>query len=176
MPMGVSYQPGADIPFDQGTGGSRVRGVAPQEAVRLLNLRIPQSRTAGAGGLAPLPLLNAAGGGGSDLDMLLKALMAAFGGGGGGRGGAQATPRVVPGINDPSGGGAVLQGPGPYPQIPPDTPLDSTGRTIGNGGFAGGLLAKGQPQLQGPPTPQFPTGPSPNYFGGKGSNFIEPLF
>lgn len=163
MPLGVSYQPGTDVQFDQGTGGNvrGVRGVSPQEAVRLLSLRIPQNRTAGASGLAPLPLLNAAGGGGSDLDTLLKALLQAFGQGGrgtgsgmGSMGGAQATPRVVPGF----GGQGEFPGPvaDPTSQVSPDQLnqlLDTDlggGRTLrAGGGFAGNHWKNQQMPTQG---------------------------
>jgi hypothetical protein len=86
------------------------QGVAPQEAIRTLSLRVPQTQS--VPGIAPLPLLNASGGGGTDLDMLLAALMKAFGQGGRGpqsmaagggpgpmaapQGGSMAPPRITP--------------------------------------------------------------------------------
>lgn len=71
--MGFSYQPSA------GTGSPDRTATNPQTAVRLLNLRVP--RVVGPNAPIPGQLLNAPGGGPSDLNTLLKALMASFGGG-----------------------------------------------------------------------------------------------
>jgi hypothetical protein len=108
MPDGIGYryQPGANEALLQrgGNGGSPT--TAPQTAIRTLSLRVPQTQS--VPGLSPLPLLNATGGGGSDLDMLLAALLKAFGGGGGmGQGPSRpnaqgAPPRIIPGIDDPT--------------------------------------------------------------------------
>jgi hypothetical protein len=76
--LGYRYQPGQtplkELPLVGGTPGKP----SPQEAVRVLSLRIPKREAPGA--IAPLPLLQAQGGGqGSGLEMLLQALMASFG-------------------------------------------------------------------------------------------------
>lgn len=114
MPEGIgySYQPGRqDTPLQRGeTSGGR-NTTAPQQAIRTLSLRVPQTQS--VPGIAPLPLLNAAGGGGSDLDMLLNALLKAFGPGAmpGAAGLAAPSsvaggpPRVRPGFEDPQAGG-----------------------------------------------------------------------
>jgi hypothetical protein len=110
--IGTRYQPFADTQLQPGAGGGRSHGVAPQEAIRTLSLRVPQTQS--VPGISPLPLLNAGGGGGTDLDMLLAALMKAFSQGGGGArqlgggpgsggfqagpmGGPAAPPRITPG-------------------------------------------------------------------------------
>lgn len=76
MPIGTSYQPTAQ-PMDQGQGAMR-RAITPQEAVRILSLRLPKNPQN-----APIPkqLLTSAGGGAtSSLTQLLRALMQAGGG------------------------------------------------------------------------------------------------
>lgn len=117
MPPGIGYsfQPGSqDTPLEQ--RGQNGQGVAPQHAIRTLSLRIPQ--TTSVPGIAPLPLLNARGGGGSDLDMLLMALLKAFSGTGGGQPGTQSFQ--VPGLQ--SGGG------GTPPRVTPIDPTDPAAR------------------------------------------------
>jgi len=164
MEIGTRYQPFADTQMQAG-GGGRGQGVAPQEAIRTLSLRVPQTQS--VPGIAPLPLLNASGGGGTDLDMLLEALMRAFSQGGRGRplgggagfqagptSGGAPSPRIVPGLDDVSP--SPLQ-PAPSPPAwgpPPDWagggqdalgPTNPTGRDPrGNGGIIGGVL-KGRP-------------------------------
>lgn len=72
MPLigGKSYQPGLSP-----SGGQRP-APAPQEAVNILNLRLPKSAPT-----APIPstLLTAQGGGGTSLNALLQMLMQSFG-------------------------------------------------------------------------------------------------
>ena len=105
--IGFRFQPGADSRMQPRNGEAQGTTV-PQESIRTLSLRVPQTQS--VPGIAPLPLLNATGGGGSDLDMLLRALLRAFGpsalqgdmsrGPGGGR---IAAPRVTPGyVPDPN--------------------------------------------------------------------------
>lgn len=79
MPIGgYSYQPGAQAMPQQ--GGSP-RALSPQEAVRILSLRLPKHPQNSP---VPAALLNSAGGGGSpDLTALLRALMQARSDGGG---------------------------------------------------------------------------------------------
>jgi hypothetical protein len=74
--FGVRYQPGADAPPFTSEREQHSQTTVPQQAIRTLSLRVPQ--TTSVPGIAPLPLLNAAGGGGTDLDMLLMALLKAF--------------------------------------------------------------------------------------------------
>lgn len=125
MPPGIgfSFQPGSqDTPL-QPRNGQGGQGTAPQQAIRTLSLRVPQTQS--VPGIAPLPLLNAQGGGGSDLSMLLMALMKAFGGGGGGMGvpGMSTPPRIRPvDPNDPMGRTGPEPAPGPRPSIPRDFP------------------------------------------------------
>lgn len=84
MPIGTSYQPTAPMP------GTQARPqLSPQEAVKMLSLRLPKSPQN-----LPVPaqLLNAQGGGGAgNLTALLQALMRAA------RGGTPGTREEVPG-------------------------------------------------------------------------------
>jgi hypothetical protein len=96
MNMGFSYQPGQtdQMPGQHGTGQ---RGMTPQEAVKILSLRVPRNAQ---GSPVPLPLLTAAGGGGSDLDQLLRSLTNLMRGGGPGGMSqmGQARPLQAPGV------------------------------------------------------------------------------
>lgn len=83
MPPGIGYS--RDIPLAGESGGAgpqgqgRVGGLSPQEAVRILSLRIPERPAQNA--IAPLPLLLSPGGeaaGAQGLDALLQGLAAAF--------------------------------------------------------------------------------------------------
>lgn len=74
-----------DIPLAGESGGptgggpSTPKGLSPQEAVKLISLRVPERSSAGA--LAPLPLLTSRGSqqaGAGGLDTLIAALMQAF--------------------------------------------------------------------------------------------------
>lgn len=96
MPPGIgfSFQPGAQDGQLQRPKGFDGQGSTPQQAIRTLSLRVPQTQS--VPGMAPLPLLNAQGGGGTDLDMLLMALLQAFGPTGGRAVGGPQTPRVRP--------------------------------------------------------------------------------
>jgi len=169
MAIGTSYQPGADVRFGPQVGpggGPGQQNIAPQEAIRLLSLRTPQSRTAGAGGVAAKGLLNAPGGGGTDLDYLLRALMAAFG--------AQSRAGMVP--------PGMAGGPG-APRVSP-----VGGATSGT--VAGGMTDIPIPPGQMPwggvppagrdlPSPSNPTDLGPGPVGGWGGNpgrNITPLF
>lgn len=131
MPPGIGY--GRDIPLareggangPQGSG--KVGGISPQEAVRILSLRVPERPSASA--LAPLPLLTGAGGraaGAQGLDALIQGLLQAFpqlpnpGGSGNGRG---PDPRVPsfggPGTPSQRGGGGEVPPQAPPPNLPP---------------------------------------------------------
>lgn len=137
--FGFRYQPGAQDTSLQKQGAGGPQTTVPQEAIRTLSLRVPQ--TTSTPGLAPLPLLNAKGGGGSDLDMLLQALLSAFsqGGGGGLSRGGSAAPRIIPGTDDPNGNPG--QGDLGQIQLPPPPPGFMGGNTgIGNTGRPHGPL------------------------------------
>ena len=140
MPIGgFSYQPGAQDNQLQprAGGGQNGQTTVPQQAIRTLSLRVPQAQN--VPGLAPLPLMNARGGGGSDLDMLLTALLRAFGGGALQpnlqRGGSAQAPRIIPGVEEQSGPPVV-------PLPPPNIPRDTSPR--------------GTPPLEPLPTPKIP--------------------
>lgn len=128
MPPGIGYsfQPGGggDTPLDRNQQGAQT--TVPQQAIRTLSLRVPQTQNPRA--VAPLPLLNATGGGGTDLDMLLNALLRAFGpqmaggfSGGPQGGGHPPAPRIRP-IDDVSGNGGW-----PTPDTPPPDPAPPIG-------------------------------------------------
>lgn len=72
MPIGTSYQPGAQTMQTQGTPRAPL---TPQEAVRILSLRLPKNPQNSP---VPAQLLTSAGGGAtSNLAQLLQALMQA---------------------------------------------------------------------------------------------------
>lgn len=134
--MGFSYQPAAG-----GSMGAPDRNAAnPQTAVRLLNLRVP--RVVGPNAPIPGQLLNATGGGPTDLNMLLKALMASFGGG------KQIVGPGGPGIDTGLGTGpmrgpqmgAIAQPPASAPAPPRFVPGTGNGQpTVDTGTAPGGF-------------------------------------
>jgi len=148
-----------DTPLQRGDNGGPATTV-PQQAIRTLSLRVPQ--TTSVPGVAPLPLLNATGGGGTDLDMLLQALLKAFGPNAlttGGPGRSSATPpRIRPPFNDPN---APINIERLASQIPEGRMAELARRTGGNTGFTGG---------RGPMGPMEPIG------GQSGLPNIQPLF
>lgn len=168
MPMGFSFQPGADVSMTggQGQGGRSVP--APTSAVKVLSFRMPKHAPQGA--IAPSALLNASGAGGVQSGglspQLLQMLLSAFSapqGQGGPFGGAQASspsasasfgpPRVTPGDT-----GSPIKYDGPEPQGPIAPPTDFFDRT---GQLGGGL---GQPSGPfGGPAPQTGLDMSPDY-------------
>lgn len=78
MPPGIGYNfaPGNDIQMG-GKGRSGGPSFGPQEAIRMLSLRLPKS--AGPSAIAPSALLNAPGGAGApNLNSILMALVQAF--------------------------------------------------------------------------------------------------
>lgn len=109
MPLGgKSYQPGT-MP---GAGPLRP-GTDPQEAVQILNLRLPKRPMN-----SPIPgsLLTGAGGGGdASLNGLLRALMTAFGGARDGSGTREEVGPSGPGIDTGFGGARSI----PPPRIHP---------------------------------------------------------
>lgn len=152
MPPGIGY--GRDIPIarEGGAGspeGAKIGGISPQEAVRILSLRVPER--ASPTGLAPLPLLQSRGGlgaGAQGLDALLQGLMQAFpqlpqsGGSGLGRGPNPQVPTFGgPGTPPQRGGGGELPPQAPPPNLPPPVirPGDDNPPPGGNpGGESGG--------------------------------------
>jgi hypothetical protein len=78
--IGYSFAPGATSRPNQAGGGSgNGYGISPQEAVRILSLRVPDRPSPTA--IAPLPLLQSPGGaaaGASGLQSMIAALMQAF--------------------------------------------------------------------------------------------------
>ena len=113
MPMGFSFQPGADVSMNGPNGATGRSLPAPTSATKVLSFRMPKQAPMGA--LAPSALLNATGGAGVQsgglspqlLAMLLSAFSAPaqggpFGGGNMGQMSPSGTPsfgppRVVPG-------------------------------------------------------------------------------
>lgn len=165
--MGFSYQPAAG-----GSMGAPDRNAAnPQTAVRLLNLRVP--RVVGPNAPIPGQLLNATGGGPSDLNMLLRALMASFGGGGKqivGPGG----PAADVGLNTagpvrPPQMGSMAPSPNGPPRVRPAVvPYD--GRGEGDYTPVGDWPTQ---QIYPKPTLDRGFGPVPHDLGGRG---VTPLF
>src|SRR3990167_9372355 len=112
MPFGKSFAPGADIPMNGqgGPNGSRPRGLSPQQAVKILSLRVPESLPSNApvnrslltspGGAAPV-----AGGLQSLIQQLIQSFKPAAGAPGGAPG--QTTRMPVPGLQPGMGGGAA---------------------------------------------------------------------
>lgn len=78
--IGYSWQPGATTPGGTGAGGpSGVKGASPQQAVKILSLRVPERPSATQ--IAPQALLTSKGSaaaGAQGLDTLVAALMQAF--------------------------------------------------------------------------------------------------
>jgi hypothetical protein len=162
MPMGFSFQPGADVSMagGQGQGGRSVP--APTSAVKVLSFRMPKHAPQGA--IAPSALLNASGAGGVQsgglspqlLQMLLSAFSAPQGQQGGpfGGGPAQLSPSSSPSFGPPrvtpGDTGSPIKYDGPEPQGPIAPPTDFFDRTQGQ--LGGGL---GQPSGPfGGPSPQ----------------------
>ena len=111
--VGYSFQP-LNQPQTGADGQGRVSGLSPQQAVRLLSLRIPERPS--PTGIAPQALLQARGGagvpGGGDMSALIRALMTMFGGGG-----AVPPPRVRPGLTAPGGPGGPVGPTSPQPGV-----------------------------------------------------------
>lgn len=134
---GIGFQPGQD----KGQGSGTAEPPPLESVVKLLSLRLPS--VVGARGIAPQALLNAPGmagagmSGGMGEQQWLQILQRLLSGQGGGMGpqtmglpGGTADPRIIPGSQKPP-----IEGPFPLP-VPDRSqqPLDSTGRTAGNGG------------------------------------------
>src|SRR5262245_3425844 len=120
MPPGIGY--GRDIPIatEQGAGGAqggRRGGLSPQQAVKILSLRVPERPTPGA--LAPLPLLTAPGGdaaGAADIIDLIGSIIGNAPGGGGVPGsglpgGPPPMGPMLPSMPGPSAGPSSFQTP-----------------------------------------------------------------
>lgn len=161
MPEGIGYrfQIGANGNREDENGGQG-RGISPQEAVKILSLRVPERPSPTA--VVPLELLNSPGGaaaGAQGLDSMIAALIQAFrppfvGGGASGSagGGAPAAPVLppLPGLPPMTPGapgpvaplpiGDAPSAPGQAPRIPPGLGGDRNPRqgTIGGGSGGGG--------------------------------------
>jgi hypothetical protein len=115
MPAGIGYSfaPGADQQLPGGQNGQGRQGMSPQDAVKLLSLRIPERPA--PSGIAPQALLQGQGAagmaGGGGLQAIIRALMSMQGGGAGGAHGGVPSPRVIPGIQDPGRPMGPLVGP-----------------------------------------------------------------
>lgn len=114
--IGFSFQPGTQAQRPGQSGGGRAGGMTPQQAVRILSLRVPERPSPTA--IAPLPLLQSQGSrapGAQGLDSMIAALMQSFGRGGGqqGAGGSY--------LPTPSGPGPFIGGPDDIWRAP-DTP------------------------------------------------------
>jgi hypothetical protein len=121
MALGYSFQPGSeDVPLaEQGQGGPK--GLSPQQAVKILSLRVPDRASPSA--IAPLALLKSPGGAAAGaaaanpLQDLIKSLMALFE-----QQGPQQppAPRVIPGLEGEAPNGPF--GAAPHRPIPQDIP------------------------------------------------------
>jgi hypothetical protein len=141
--LGYSFNPSQpDLPMsDQGAPGRPAGGLTPQQAVKMLSLRIPERPS--PTGLAPMPLLQSPGGAGMQgLDSLIAALLQAFGGAGMDLGtGSRQTPggfgpgRPTGGMLQPSGMFPAGQEPDLPPLRAPGPPRISPGSQTGEGPF-----------------------------------------
>lgn len=154
MPLGLSYAPGADIPFNGSNGqqGGAPSRLSPQQAVRILSLRVPErlpSNAPVARQLLTSPGGSAAGAP-SSLQAMLQQLMRPQQTGG--------SPMVGP---QHSAGAPMPPSRGANVPAPPDLPAGSDYQL--NGPFP-------NPQ---PPPPQNFSGypPPPMYDGGGGDGF-----
>lgn len=115
MPPGIGYSREIPIAGEAGGGngpqaGARPGGVSPQEAVKILSLRVPERPSPTS--IAPLPLLMSPGGaapGAMGLDQMIQGLMAAF------RPQSPSGAPQIPQLPNRPGGGL---GRGPQPQLP----------------------------------------------------------
>lgn len=183
--LGYSFDPGAGQAGqqDQGERGN-FGGLSPQQAVKLLSLRIPERPAASA--IAPQALLQSQGAAGMPMNAMIQQLMRAFMPGlqAGAAAGGPPSPRVIPGLNS---------GEGPYQPdlsvntqaqpsapslVPPnlDELLARYREMVPTGGFTGGLFGPGtSPQ----PTASAPSAPpsAAAYLQSKMSpDMLEPLF
>src|SRR5688572_29874557 len=136
MPLGISFAPGADLPFNgqAGQNGSAPSRLSPQQAVRILSLRVPErlpSNAPVARQLLTSPGGSAAGAP-SSLQAMLQQLMA--------RGGQPNQP-VLPSR--------------PFPQFPPQQAPTT-----------GGSQGVSQPPFQGELGGYDPSRLFPPYLGG----------
>lgn len=129
MPMGFSFQPGADVSMG-GPGGAGGKSLpAPTSAAKVLSFRMPKQAPQGA--LAPSALLNASGAGGVQsgglspqlLSMLLQAFSTPsqagpFSGGGGGSASPSSAPSFGPPRVTPGADGDPIRYDGPESQGP----------------------------------------------------------
>ena len=154
--IGYTFAPGADQrqPQQSGEPGG-VGGMSPLAAVKLLRLRVPERPAQGQ--IAPQGLLQgqgAMGMGGGGLQAIIRALMS-MQGGQGMQGGGMPSPRVTPGLNDPTAP------PGVMPQQIGGAPANMAEimarfrQMVPGGGFSGGQGYANNQMSQGPAPPLF---------------------
>lgn len=148
MPAGIGYTfaPGSEGQ-QQGPPGQGGQGMSPSQAVKLLQLRVPERNA--PSGLAPQGLLQGQGGmgmqGGGSLQAIIRMLMMR---GGQGMSGGLPSPHITPGVNDPN--------PSNPPELqnlnlPPNIAqlMQQYRQMVPGGGFTGGMYGGGnQPSPQ----------------------------
>jgi hypothetical protein len=199
--VGYSFDPAAGQQGqngdETGTGGFGTSRLSPQQAVKLLSLRIPERPAPQA--IAPQALLQGRGAAGSPgMASVIQGLMRAFlpglqsgaggmgqsGGAMGQSGGAMPSPRVIPGLEGPIQAGgfdaaALPAGFDPIAEwrrrmptggITGGTQFDPTSPNFVGGGF--------QPMPSPTPAPQASTPQLPQYLQSKMArqDMLEPLF
>jgi hypothetical protein len=142
MPIGFSYAPGSDIPYNgEGGGGQSPSRLSPQQAVKILSLRVPESLPSNAP--VARSLLTSPGGsaaGASGLQSMIQQLIQGFRPMQGG--GLPSSPMQMPPMQAPMTG--PNQNVSQQPQftgnmdVPTDPMLNPFLGGTGVGGFAGG--------------------------------------
>jgi len=171
MPMGYSFQPGADqvMGGEQGQAGRSV--AAPDSSVKVLSFRMPKNDVRGQ--VAPASLLNAPGGAAAGmgglspqlLSLLLSAFSAprqgtpgAFGGGSPAQPSMDSTPSQRPGFQAPQPKFTIGDSGGRMPGYGPDygpalasggVTADRSGGEIPMGGGTGYRTPEAQPDRSG---------------------------
>lgn len=138
---GFSFDPSGDSangygrPQDGGAIGGQA--LSPQDAVKLLSLRIP--RRPSVSGIAPQSLLLSRGMGGSSLSDIIRLLAGGqMQGMPGMQGMGAETPRVIPGLEDPKRPFQISDPSQPDPQALAQFRQQFRGR-VPTGGFSGGM-------------------------------------
>jgi hypothetical protein len=161
MPMGFSFQPGADQVMGQANGQGGKSVSAPDSSVKVLSFRMPKRDVP----IAPQALLQGAGGGAAGMGglspQILALLMSAFSAGPRGLTGPSQGPFDT--SSDPAG---VV---GPSRPLTPKFTIGEGGRLpmdLGPAFAAAGPFGGDVPQMGGMPTGQPPTSsvsPGPRY-------------
>lgn len=164
MPLGFSFQPGADQGQmqDQAVGGTKPNASTPQEAVQIRSLRVPRVLPANApiarGLLAgPGGAINGSGApGASGLTSLVQALLQAFQP-------QMATPQMPTGQTLPTFGSSAPQPTGPQFQGTIDTPPQQAPPFTFDQPTQNAILGGGGNQLPGRGGLNVYDRPGPNY-------------